>query len=646
MVFYQYLNKDSIFLIKKLMSETKYSYTGPDSISQEFISSFSIPNSILKKKDCHESNQDLRIETFNVLNRQSSIQLVKTKIREMIGQALKCGQEGFQKEECQYLVDIFVLVFYFRDYQYGPGNRDISYWMILELWTYFPETSLKCLSLFQHYGGWMDFLKILDIIRGKYLQLDNSAFRKNPEYLQLKKIENVIFDIFVNQMKTDIQKINQKREVLREIKELKDSKDSFFSNQNQKIKEKYASLEDFSISLWGKWCPSENGQYHWIAHNLASRLYGHLPVCSKDGILIGPSLNESEQNLNNNVSFSSKNYKKALHHCFKLYRKDRVQLNRELQTCEVLMSNNNWELIKPELVPLKCFKKNKETFLDTNQHMTNRLECTLNFRKYFESSKRVLRKSGRLGNILRPYLYYKNSYDSRVESQWNQIITDLNIETPISNIILMPDFSIEEGTHCNEELLGLFLMIDQIMFSNRDEKGDYICPRNNSKCFSIKNNNSLQQKIDFLKETLVIGKSNLKDTLELILKRTEITNNTQIIILTDKEFNIQSWKKIDSILTRNTQLKSKLNVIYWTFKRQNLNIKYFNLTNIRIQLINNFNYFILKYLLRPEKSSCHQKLILQILNSPRYNKIREMCSLSQENKLYNYKFKSDWIEIS
>ncbi len=628
------------------MAQTEYSHTGPDSISKEFISSFSIPNSIIKKDDCSDSNQDFRLETFNVLNRQSSIQAVKTKIKNMIGQALKCGQEGFQNEECQYLVDIFVIVFYFRDYQYGPGNRDISYWMILELWTYFPETSLKCLSLFQDYGGWMDFLKILDIIRGKYLLLDNSAFRKSPEYLQLKKIEDVIFDICVNQMKIDTQKINQKKEILAELKELETSKDTFFSNLNHKIREKYASLENFSISLWGKWCPAENGQYHWIAHNLASRLYGHLPMYSKDGDVIGPSLNESKQNLNNNVSSSAKNYKKALRHCFKLYRKDRVELNRELQTCELLMSNNNWELIQPQRVPVKCFKKNKETFLDTNQPMTNRLECSLNFRKYLESTGVVFKETGRLGNIIRPYLYYEHSHDSRVESQWNQIITDLNIEAPIDNIILIPDFSIEKRTHYNEELLGLFLMIDQILFSNRDEEGEYICPTNNSKCFSLKNNYSLQQKIDLLKNTLMFGETDLKDILELILKRTEITNKTQIIILSDKEFNNQTWKQIDSIFTGIAQLKSKLNIIYWTFRQQPLNIKYLPFNNIEIQLINSFNYFILKYLLKPQELRCHQHLIFQILNSPRYNKIREICNLSQENKLSNYKFKSDWIEIS
>lgn len=628
------------------MTKTEYTYTGPDSISQEFISSFSIPNSIIKKEVSDELNLDIRIETFNLLNRQSSPEIVKNQIKKLIGQALKCGNEGYIEGECQYLVDTFVLVFYFRDHQYGPGNRDISYWMILELWKYFPETSLKCMSLFQYYGGWMDFLKILDIVREKYSQLDNSAFRKNPQYLELKKMEDVILDICVKQMKLDIQKMNQKKEILEEIKELESSKDGFFSNLNQKIREKYVLLDKISISLWGKWCPAENGQYHWIAHNLASRLYGHLPMYSKNGELFGPSLNESEKKLNENVSSSIKNYKQALRHCFKLYRKDRVELNRELQTCEILMSNNNWELIQPNRVPLKCFKKNKDIFLDTNQYKTNRLECSLNFRKYLESSSIVLRKSGGLGNILRPYLYYGHSLDPSVESQWNQIVSDLNIESPNDNIILIPDFGIEGGTQYNEELLGLFLMINQLQSSNRNEKCDYICPMNNPKWFSIKNDNSLQQKIDFLKDTLMFGETDLKDILELILERTEITNNTQIIILSDNVFNIQTWKQIDDIFGETTQLKSKLNIFYWTFRQQPLNIKYLPFNNIGIQLINRFNYFILKYLLKPQKFSRHQHLILQILNSPRYDKIREICSLSQENKLSNYKFKSEWIDIS
>ena len=143
--------------------------TGPDSLTHTFISSFKNP--MVSNEDIH----DHRLETFNNLHQNSNLEVIQKQIKNMIGQALKCGQEGYKTQESQYLADIFSLVFYFRDYQFGPGYRDVSYRMFLELWSYFPKTCLNSLHLYIEYGGWMDIIHLLDLVKEKYSNITNSV---------------------------------------------------------------------------------------------------------------------------------------------------------------------------------------------------------------------------------------------------------------------------------------------------------------------------------------------------------------------------------------------------------------------------------------------------------------------------------------
>lgn len=612
--------------------------TGPDSLTHQFICSCKNPNS----QD--EKNVDLRLDTFNKLKRESNLEAIQRSVKNMIGQALKCGQDGQLTQESQYLADIFVLIFYFRDHQCGPGYRDIAYWMFLELWTYFPQTSLKCLHLFTEYGGWMDILHILDLVQKKYSNVVNSVFRENPEYLQLKELEDKLLDLCVSQTKKDLQFVEDKEDLRQQIQTIKTQKDTLFSRIEPQIEEKQKCLDKINISYWGKWSPAENGKYHWIAIKLASRLYGHLPIYGEYGEILYPSLNELKDELKKNNSVENqKKYKVSLRNCLKKYRKERVKLNKELQTVETLMCTNNWESIIPQDIPRKCFQKYRNTFLNINHYQTNKLECTLNFRKFFESNKSSTKQSSGLGNLISPYLLYNIPVDSNIETKWTDIVSNLGSKEPFKNMILVSDFSIEISTHICQELLGLFLLFHEMIdISGKNIIYSKIHPHK----FSLDCHCSLKEKISSLRESFLIGNTDFKEVIQFILGELK-TSDTKIVIFSDNSFDLETWKKIDSLIFENQEFSShsKIDILYWSSKKQ-MSISDYSFDNLEIQVMEGFNYHLLTYLIKSDFQNSGQQIIHSLLNSSRYHKIRDICFQSQEGKLANYKLKNDWITLS
>lgn len=612
--------------------------TGPDSLTQEFISSFKNP--ILSNRN----SVDFRLETFNKLNINSDLEVIKKQIKNMIGQALKCGQEGYVLLESKYLADIFALVFYFRDYQFGPGYRDVSYWMLIELWTYFPNTSLDCLHLFTEYGGWMDILHILGLVQQKYSNIVNSVFRENPEYIELKKLENKLLDLCLSQTKKDLNSVDLKIYIKQQIDVIKTQKDTLFARTESKLEEKQKCLDKINISQWGKWCPAENGKYHWVAVKLASRLYGHLPIYSEQGEILYPCLNEIENELKKSGSVDNqKKYKISLRNCLKKYRKDRVKLNKELQTVETHMCANKWESIVPQLVPKRCFQKYRDTFLNTKHSKTNKLECTLNFRKYLESNKICSKQSSGLGNLISPYLLYNINIDAYIESRWRDIVLNLGSKIPFKNMILVSDFSIEINTRKNQELLGLFLLFHEMIdISKKNIIYSKIYPH----WFSMNNVYSLKDRIRHLQDSFLLGNTDFEELIQFILNQNKISDN-KIVIFSDNTFDLETWTNIDTLLSKNQEFicVSKINILYWS-SRKEMSIDEHIFDNLQIQVIEGFNYHLLTYLIRSDFKNHSKQIINSILNSSRYNKVRDICSQSEEGKLSNYKLNNDWITLS
>lgn len=612
---------------------------GPDSLTHEFISS--LKNPVLSTKE----HVDFLSETFNNLHRGSNLEGIRKQIKNMIGQALKCGQEGHEIQESQYLADIFSLVFYFRDYQFGPGYRDVSYWMILELWTYFPKTSLKCLHLFTEYGGWMDILHLLELVQQKYSKVVNGVFRQNPEYLKLKELEDTLLELCISQTKYDLESIQQRMDLRSQIDLIKVQKDTLFSRTEQQLKEKQEAHDKINISLWGKWSPSENGKYHWIAVKLASRLYGHLPIHSENGDILYPCLNQIENDLKKDDSVENqKKYKISLRSCLKKYRKDRVKLNKELETVETLMCSNNWEFIKPHQVPRKCFQKYKNTFLNIKNSQTNRLECTLNFRKYLESNQISFKQLSGLRNLISPYLYYNIPEDLYIENKWEDIVSSLGSKEIFKNMILVSDFSIEISTGSNENLLGLFLLFHKMI---NIPKRNIIYSKIYPHWLHLDNNYSLKEKIIFLQDSFLIGDTNFEHVFKFILNEHNISEDNQIVLFSDNSFQLEIWKNIDTNLSKNKEspFSPKINILYWASHRE-MEIYDYIFDNFQIQVIQGFNYYLLTHLIKSDFKSSSKQLIHTLLNASRYNKVRDMCSQSQEGKIGNYQFKNDWITLS
>jgi hypothetical protein len=139
------------------------------------------------------------------------------------------------------------------------------------------------------------------------------------------------------------------------------------------------SLERRAPSLLAKWLPREGSKtYPGLAKKLAKFIYGNLP-------------SERESLIK--------------------YRKTVSKLNRALKTVEINMCGGKWADIKPEAVPGRCLKNNKNAFL--NQSLkdstalrypdnSDRMECRKHFQEFVDAMAKG-EKTAHGANVVMPH---------------------------------------------------------------------------------------------------------------------------------------------------------------------------------------------------------------------------------------------------
>lgn len=108
-------------------------------------------------------------------------------------------------------------------------------------------------------------------------------------------------------------------------------------------------------------------------------------------------------------------YKKNRFNAFKKYRKLVSNINKQLQTTEVLMCSKNFHMIDFEHVPKSCMNKYKRAWLDTNKGSSKRrhpclLDRSLTRNNYIDHIHRVYKD-----HVIKPTIRFKisNKYTDR-----------------------------------------------------------------------------------------------------------------------------------------------------------------------------------------------------------------------------------------
>jgi hypothetical protein len=246
------------------------------------------------------------------------------------------------------LLKLTLLIIHIRDPRNGKGERKIFYTIMNYYWSKMPNTTKTLLPLLGSFGYWKDLVNIWE----------------QTEHLDLK--QNII-QCFSNQLSKDIESLDKD--------------------------------PNSSISLAGKWTPSEGKQYEKMAFKIAKKM--NLPIPA--------------------------------------YRKTLSRLRKQLNIVESLMCSKSFASIIPSKVPSvavqnyrKAFlneKSSKETqneprYVETDEEYADRNACRENFLKHLSSGGKIKSTVNELYTMVSAY-FEGEKENPIIEAQWKERINKI-----------------------------------------------------------------------------------------------------------------------------------------------------------------------------------------------------------------------------
>ena len=271
---------------------------------------------------------------FNLTRKHNSdiLETLYTQFVQVLQSLKKCMHENENKQEYIQILDAFYcLLFYTRDIYEGKGERTLSYLLVMAFYDVYPVLAIYAVHEFvrnshksldmEHYesvcshaiGSWKDMIAICDFLREHSKRGD-----KHP-----------LIDTCIEMV------------VLQLIKD------------NNTWKFSIRAMNPQYISNVAKWIPREHKKYDWLFDRFvtcwAKKVYPHI--------------------LNSAITPESR--EKAATKCKRLFRKQISYLNKQLQTPEIRMSQNNWDTVDPLHIPIGTYMKHFYKLNDGGPHITD-----------------------------------------------------------------------------------------------------------------------------------------------------------------------------------------------------------------------------------------------------------------------------------
>jgi len=387
-----------------------------------------------------KTSGQLRLDNFTNLLKDTDPTMVKSAVRRMVDEMVKCSDE----ERGEYIHDIFILAFHKRattktseniQISDGEGCKNIYYEYIIELYNYYPETII---NLFRSgepfiYGYWKDALNIWEKIN----KIDMDIKYKYDKY---NNLINALRYAMLFQRSEDLQLINltfgdmrgKTGDEFKEYLKINNSKVSGISISNVG---KYCVREGTHFDKTAYWYLDINGEYRKESHvNYMIRTGLKQQV---EGCVRGYPVNKS-------VPFGAK----------KVWRIDNTRLNIVLDVAETHFAGNTWSEIKIGHLPSLCYKRNtkglineklKEKVMDGGGYdktgnrfpdNSDRVKCRQNMEEHLISAKKIN------SSQIYPHNIISGTDPSSLEkmamlAQWNSLIefTHTNMERVKEQIV-------------------------------------------------------------------------------------------------------------------------------------------------------------------------------------------------------------------
>ena len=149
--------------------------TSTSTSTSTFKNENSFANAIIKESNytlgdnggvMKKSSNNALVDNFTNLNKETSEELIKEGIKNMLYEVNNCTNN---EEKGEIISDIFKLWCHKRHAREGEKEKLLSYRYFLELYEYYPETLIKIGSsnLFGEIGYWKDYLLLWKMINIK-----------------------------------------------------------------------------------------------------------------------------------------------------------------------------------------------------------------------------------------------------------------------------------------------------------------------------------------------------------------------------------------------------------------------------------------------------------------------------------------------
>ena len=349
-----------------------------------------------------------------------------------------------------YLCCLYKMIGQTRDIYAGKGEKDLSYMMISVWFNYHPSLAMYAFRCFVDdmenvsFGSWCDFKYFCHFIN----------YYTNYNKQSRDRVIDYAISILLYQFDKD--RFFWEKDFGIYLDNLIDSdiEKSQLSKPNARV----------ICSLVCKWIPRENKKYGWLYEKIVTQWY----------LIHSPHLFE---NIKNNEEYDN-----LLKRLKMEFRKLVSQMNKNLETTEVIMTKKKYNLY-PEKVPITALFKYRDSFTRYNFNNTNVIDdvgCAILFKEHFYNNKNPVENKKLKKTKFSVGYYVKlafrlikkiktDSILSHIEflnSTWKKNVLS-NFKIKNNNLLPIVDISYEisEDDRCNT--IGMGILISQISKLNR-----------------------------------------------------------------------------------------------------------------------------------------------------------------------------------
>jgi hypothetical protein len=377
------------------------------------------------------TSRNSMLDHFTNINRFSDYNTCKNAVDEMMNSYKNMSD----------LIDIFSIWAYKRGcHGEGEGNRDVSYYILLTLYSYFPKTVCYILrnQLYSVYGYWKDYVSLIKII---HKIARDTNLTQSEEYKLYDPIVRACRDTMLKQRSDDIKLIGKWTKRVSGGKSIT----NYTIDEFQKlITEKMGSNAHHNISLVGKYLVNEksadNDKAYWYIGDYST------PKKIKHVSYFIRSMLKSVDEYGKTVKFVD-NYTIPFN-IFKSYRQLNAKLRSITNTVEQLMCSNKWDNIEASNIPSVAKFKMRKAFLNEkikiapktpeeeqtgNRYPNNisRINCRNNMRIYITNNNNI-----KMMNVMeQPLLTVDRVHTMSQENIFRRIMDNTEFFTPLLNVL-------------------------------------------------------------------------------------------------------------------------------------------------------------------------------------------------------------------